>query len=67
MLRHYYCRLQAASGEDEHMLFSESTDISRINALTKLTVVTHLILQGNTAFSSFVYSPRLPLDEQWSI
>lgn len=51
------------SGEDEHMLFSEGTDISRINAPAKLTGVTHLVLQGNATFSSFVYSPTL----QWSI
>lgn len=67
MLRLYYCRLQAMSGKDEHMLFSEGTEISRIDALAKLRIVSHLVLQGNATFSSFVYSPALPLDEQWSI
>lgn len=46
-------------------IFSEVTDINRINALTKLAVETHLVLQGNVAFSSFVYAPTLPQDEQW--
>lgn len=45
--------------------FSEVTDISRINALAKLAAETHLVLQGNVAFSSFVYAPTLPQDEQW--
>lgn len=45
--------------------FSEVTDISRINALAELAAETHLVLQGNVAFSSFVYAPTLPQDEQW--
>lgn len=42
------------------MLFSEGTDSSRINVLTKLKIETHLVLQGNATFRSSLYSP-LPL------
>lgn len=43
------------------MLFNEGTDSTRINILTKCTIATHLVLQGNATFRSSVYSPTLPL------
>lgn len=43
------------------VLFSEGTNSSRINVLTKFTIETHLVLQGNATFRSSVYSPMLPL------
>lgn len=43
------------------MLFNEGTDSTRINILTKCTIATHLVLQGNATFRSSVYSPTSPL------